>query len=334
MGLWWRLRGRPDPWLGWLHGGVLLAAAAVIAAARTRWWGVTWFGFLDVLATAVLVYLPALWLGTGLSWWRLDRRWAGLFGGVGLFGALCAVDALLVEPRWLDVVHHTVPTDGVRVRIALIADLQTDHVGAYEARVFQAVRDAEPDLVLFAGDYIQIYDAQAYGREIKALHALVATLDPPLGGFAVGGDVDPPEVWKAAFEGTRVQVLEDEGVQVGDLAVTGLTVGRSRYGDLDLPGLEGLQILLGHSPDFSLEETGADLLLAGHTHGGQVVVPLYGPPITFSDVPREHAGGGLFTLGDGAHLVVSRGIGMERMDAPQVRFNCRPELTIIDLVPR
>ena len=334
FGLWWRLRGRPDPWLGWLHGGVLMAGSLLVAAIRTRWWGITLFGFLDVIATALLIYLPALWLGTAISWRRSRPRAAATFGGVGLFGALCGLDATVIEPRWLEIVHHTIPVDGPAVRIALVADLQTDEVGDWEAGIFQAIRDAEPDLVLFSGDYIQLYDAEAYAREIQALHALVATLDPPLGGFAVSGDIDPPEVWKEAFEGTRIQVLEDSEVQVGGLNLTGLTVKTSHDGGLLATPREGPKILLGHSPDYSLHETGADLLLAGHTHGGQVVVPFYGPPITFSRVPRSQAGGGSFLREDGSYLVVSRGLGLERMDAPRVRFLCRPELTLIDLVPR
>ena len=73
----------------------------------------------------------------------------------------------------------------------------------------------------------------------------------------------------------------------------------------------------------------AHLALAGHTHGGQVVLPFFGPPMTLSRLPRRYAGG----LHDyhGLPLHVSRGIGMERGSAPQIRFLCPPEICVIEL---
>jgi predicted MPP superfamily phosphohydrolase len=75
------------------------------------------------------------------------------------------------------------------------------------------------------------------------------------------------------------------------------------------------------------------LVLAGHTHGGQVVIPLFGPPVTASRLPRAYAGG----LHDfrGIPLHVSRGVGMERGFAPPVRFLCPPEICVLELrLPR
>ena len=91
-------------------------------------------------------------------------------------------------------------------------------------------------------------------------------------------------------------------------------------------------IILGHNPNFSLKRPKADLYLAGHTHGGQVQLPFIGPLITLSDVPKEQAHG-RSDLPDGTTLIVSRGIGMERYDAPRLRFFCPPEIVVIDLIP-
>jgi predicted MPP superfamily phosphohydrolase len=76
----------------------------------------------------------------------------------------------------------------------------------------------------------------------------------------------------------------------------------------------------------------ADLLIAGHTHGGQVRLPFIGPLVTFSRVPRAWAAG-LTRLSEDRTLIVSRGVGMERMDAPRLRFLCRPEIVVIDVQP-
>ena len=88
--------------------------------------------------------------------------------------------------------------------------------------------------------------------------------------------------------------------------------------------------MISHSPDFvdALTEP-VDLVLAGHTHGGQFVVPLYGPLVTASRLPRRFAA----DLHDyrGTPLHVSRGVGMERGFAPPVRFLCPPEICVLDV---
>jgi len=74
------------------------------------------------------------------------------------------------------------------------------------------------------------------------------------------------------------------------------------------------------------------VLLAGHTHAGPARLPLIGPLLTFSRIPRAWAAGRT-DFDDGRTLVVSRGIGMERGNAPRMRFLCRPEVVLIDLLP-
>ena len=90
---------------------------------------------------------------------------------------------------------------------------------------------------------------------------------------------------------------------------------------------------MGHSPNFSLGEIQADLLIAGHTHGGQVRLPLLGPVMTLSAVPRAWASG-VTEIKPGKTLIVSRGVGMERHNAPRLRFLCRPEIVIVELLPQ
>ena len=94
-----------------------------------------------------------------------------------------------------------------------------------------------------------------------------------------------------------------------------------------------VRILLAHKPDAIelLEGRSVDLLVSGHTHGGQVSLPFLGPPLTLSDVPRRVAAGGLHEL-DGTAVYVSTGVGRERDNAPQLRFGVRPSIGIIDLV--
>jgi hypothetical protein len=119
----------------------------------------------------------------------------------------------------------------------------------------------------------------------------------------------------------------EERIRIGvlaDLQTTGV-------GDYERDAVERL---LGHKPD-AIElgrATPVDLAVTGHTHGGQVSLPVLGPPLTLSSVPRHIAAGGLHEL-YGTPIYVSTGVGRERGNAPQLRLGVRPSIGIIDLVP-
>jgi len=230
------------------------------------------------------------------------------------------------------------------VRVAVFADLQCDSIGAYENEAVDRLLAEKPDVILVPGDLFQGWSEQ-FDREFGALRALLARLDAPGGVYFVLGDVDVSPRTGELFEGTKVRWLEDEVVRV---AVRGRTLeigGISSYSrNLDLatgpehvvsrlerPQGDEIRILMAHPPDVVLAlrpDTRIDLVVAGHTHGGQVVVPGYGPPITLSRVPRAVAAGGLHEL-DGRRIYVSRGIGMERIQAPRLRLFCPPEISVL-----
>lgn len=277
----------------------------------------------------------------------LQRR--GALGAVlvvlGLTAEGAYVWARRIEPFRLQVTRHEITSArlaGARaLRIVVLADLQTDDVGAFEERVFRRIDEERADLVLLPGDLVQLGRGagESAARVQAELSALFGGLRhrPPLGFLMVGGDCDPRG---AGLEEAGVRMLRDEAAQFPEqrLQVIGLTLAASRRA-LELHLLaaarefEGLTLVLGHAPDFALSALEADVPLvciAGHTHGGQVVLPFFGPLITLSRVPRRMAAGGLFPLGD-SWLCVSRGIGMERDYAPQIRFLCPPELVVLEL---
>ena len=157
-------------------------------------------------------------------------------------------------------------------------------------------------------------------------------LEAPLGSYAVKGNVDWSD-WPVLFAGSPVVALETTSSQdLGPVVLTGLTLQDSANAALSVSAQDKYHIVLGHVPNYSLGQIEADLLIAGHTHGGQVRIPLLGPVFTLSQVPRSWASG-MTSIAPGRHLIVSRGIGMERMNAPRMRFLCRPELVVLDLVP-
>ena len=92
--------------------------------------------------------------------------------------------------------------------------------------------------------------------------------------------------------------------------------------------IDGAAILLAHEPDFGdlSASTGRfDLQISGHTHGGQVVLPFFGPPI-LPDLGTRYPSG-LYHIGE-MLLYTNRGVGMS---LPPIRFNCRPEITVFTL---
>ena len=295
------------------------------------------FELLALLAWGIFVVTPLTLVG--LVWLRRTRRsWR-----VGATAAAClivavGVQAFFVEPRWLEVTHveHRTTEIDHELTIALVADFQTDDPGDYERRVLATVAEARPDLVLWAGDYLQIDDPDAYTEAAATFRAMLGEsgIDPPLGMFAVRGNSETRASWPELFEGTKV--VPEPGtrrIELGeDITLTTLSLRDSFDPTLRVDPVPGLHIVLGHAPDYALGEVDADLLLAGHTHGGQVRLPGFGPIITLSRVPRSWAAGTTRLEGDRT-LVVSRGIGMERGPAPRLRFACRPELVFIHVRP-
>jgi len=250
---------------------------------------------------------------------------------------LIGLDGVLIEPVWLEVTHHSLVSEKIEapLRIALLADIQTDSVGRYEHRALSHLNAEAPDLVLYAGDYLQVEGQDQYLLEVEAFRDLVAEMDPApsLGSYAVAGNMEVDSSWQELFRGTSVlPVQKTTTFDLGPVVLTGIAFRDSANSAFQLDGMDGYHIVLGHEPNFALGQVDADLLLAGHTHGGQIQLPFLGPIVTLSHVPRSWASG-LTQINPDTYLYVSRGIGREHHGAPRIRFLCRPELAIIDLVP-
>ena len=294
------------------------------------------FHTMALLCWGLFVHLPAFLLIYAVLGFKPQKRLAIAALALALVILAVGVDAFLIEPHWLEVTRLTLTSDKLdqTVRIAVLADIQTDAPGAYDASVLARVKAEQPDLVVFLGDYIQDNDPD-FASKAGALNQLLreADLQAPMGQYAVQGNVDHG-LWADIFAGLDVTTIHDTHTRhLGPLVLTGLSFDESFDARVTLSPQEDFHLVLGHCPDYALGQTHADLMLAGHTHGGQVRIPGLGPLLTFSKVPRAWASG-LTEVSPGRHLYVSRGIGMERHHAPRLRFLCRPELLILTLSPR
>ncbi|MEZ6037163.1 MAG: hypothetical protein R3F29_06760 [Planctomycetota bacterium] len=345
---------RAQPRGAWRELAVLVALALVVGlglGVLQRPWGN--FAVLRGFAHAIGCVILPVWLLRAAVLWRRHRWLAALLLAAFVVGEGCYLWAREVEPFRLEVTTHRVTSEKLRglarpLRVACVADLQTDAIGDYEVSVFDRLVELQPDLVLFLGDYLQL-EGDELAAELPKLRAQLLKLAPPLGMFAVEGDVDWPAGGAAGvYQGTAVRALDDGATSLPGVPIDLIGLGRRRSrmefvdaGLLRRAGSQGagerFPIVFGHAPDFmqSVLRSGLDLdclMLAGHTHGGQIQVPGFGPVMTLSSVPRWLAGGGVFARGR-AWLGVSRGIGMERGHAPRVRFCCRPQLMVIELGP-
>lgn len=316
----------------------MLLAAGTASGAFAVVMGADVFAWIHLLCYALFGHIPVLLLFSAARVRGVSKPLAISCGAaaLGLWGV--AWDAFLVEPARIEVSTVRLMSEKIArpVRIVLMADIQTDRFGEYERRVFRLAMDQKPDLLLFAGDYVQCEDASTRRRLYEEIHRNLKDAAMPTGVriAAVGGNVDDP-TWPAVFAGLDAAVAQDTiAVEWGDLCLTCLSLGDSRRTDavVNNPEPSKYHVVLGHSPDFALGRVDADLLLAGHTHGGQVRLPLVGPVMTMCHLPRAWVAGRT-RLPGGATLIVSRGIGLERGHAPRLRFLCRPELVVIDLVP-
>jgi len=248
-----------------------------------------------------------------------------------------------IEPNWLEVERVEIPIAGLPaglegLRIAQISDL---HAGAdlpperLEAAL-QTIAGLEPDLLVMTGDWVT-YDA---ADALPAAQA-VARLTPPLGTYSILGNHDHwthAEVVADAVQSAGITLLRNSHVPIpagGEtLWLAGVDDIWERRHDLEaaLAGVPAGEpvILLAHEPDYA-DTVAADgrvaLQLSGHSHGGQIHLPIFGSPV----VPYLGSKyvSGLYQLEKEMWLYTNRGLGTVQ---PAVRFNCRPEITLIRLV--
>jgi predicted MPP superfamily phosphohydrolase len=115
-------------------------------------------------------------------------------------------------------------------------------------------------------------------------------------------------------------------VTTGELAITGLSFADSFNQNVKITATKPFHIVMGHGPDFALAKPEADLLVAGHTHGGQICAP---GGIVLRKVSYGHKYfRGHYQISPKTQLYVSRGIGTVGIHA---RLFCRPEIAILEL---
>lgn len=258
--------------------------------------------------------------------------------------------ATWVEPFRLTVTSLDIPSPklqgGEPLRVLHLSDIHFEGWTPRERRLLETVRSLAPDLIFLTGDYLNLSSVDN-GLARQGVRDLLAQLAAVAPTYAVIGSppVDRPDVVPQIFAGLPITWLVDEVAEVEvkghRLRLIGVrcTADHRRDGArlrrIFQTGTErppALQILLYHSPDLFpvAAELGIDLHLAGHTHGGQLRLPLFGALVTSSAFWKRYEAG-LYRNGQST-LYVSRGIGVEGKGAPRARFLAPPEIVLLRMI--
>ncbi|CAI8261170.1 MAG: Uncharacterised protein [Opitutia bacterium UBA7350] len=254
-----------------------------------------------------------------------------------------------IEPFRLEVrtIQILTPKLTEPIRIVHLSDIQAASVTEYEHAIFERVQSLKPDMLINTGDFLQVASPAKFEDEFPKLMKLMRNVEARYGSFAVFGDTDlnlyslqMSELEPIKMLSSRSQTIQTNG---GLISLHGLSLYQSKEGDWALRSIEqwckeadiqAFKILIGHAPDFALAvgKYPIDLCLAGHTHGGQIRLPFWGPLVIDSAVPKAWSRG---TTRIGVPLLnVSAGAGSNRFGGlPRLRFNCPTELTLIELIP-
>jgi predicted MPP superfamily phosphohydrolase len=252
---------------------------------------------------------------------------------LGIFGLGSAVQ----DAR---VVRYTVPVAGLKapLRIVQLSDSHANWLNMPPVRLERVARLIEaqrPDLVVLSGDYSGSHIVEWPKMRLEKALAPLAAIKAPRGFFAVLGNHDSPYWTKWVFARTPVRLLVADWVDIGPIVLVGtesLAIPPDPYGNfrraVQRAPTDKPLVALSHEPDFFQHmPTRVQVLIAGHTHGGQIILPFIKRQSTNPFVARHLRG--VFHE-HGQTLVVSSGLGTSIIP---FRIGVPPEIAVITLVP-
>lgn len=271
---------------------------------------------------------------TGRVLWPLCAVTAG--------AAAALAYARLIEPRWLQVRRAAIHVRGLPpalegLTIGLLTDLHAGPVTPHAVirRAVDLMIGARPDVVAVTGD---LCDDRVHG--FAPVFAELGRLRAPLGVYTVPGNHDHKlgiDRWRRAVaEHPRITdltndavVLHVRGARLCLAGVDDYALGKPEL-RLPPPHERDTTVLLAHSPDQAEQSRRShdaiDLVIGGHTHGGQIRLPMFGPPRNSSNHPDLYESG--LRRRPWTQVYTSRGVGMVKLP---VRFLARPEVSVLRL---
>jgi len=230
------------------------------------------------------------------------------------------------------------------LRLLQIGDIHVEYITPRERHLNRLIEELKPDVIVFTGDFVNLSNTHDPESE-KAIREIISQWKAPLGVYCISGTplVEPLERVKDFVKDLgNLKLLPNQWITIqtagGALNILGLVVTHDMKRDramlqkmmLSAPK-NGLHLLLMHPPDIAPEanHAGIDLYLCGHTHGGQIRLPLIGAIFSSSHLGNQFIMG-RYELGM-TTLYTSRGVGMEGLGAPRARFLCPPEIILWEI---
>ena len=271
-----------------------------------------------------------------------DRRRFITSMGMGLAAAAFGFDSVYWENNHPEVTVHRWATEKWRkfyqpLRLVQISDLHLKGFSSFEKSVAKKVNELQPDILVMTGDYIESNDKFGELLEFLALLPQGCPKLAVLGNWDHWSGVKVKEFEKA-FAGFGIELLDNSkktlGYKFNHICIVGVDDPTNGWEKLDKAAghlaERQFNLFLAHSPNIitSIEKLPIDLMLCGHTHGGQVKIPGFKP----FWMPSKCEGyvAGFYTRG-GKTMYVNRGIGNSVLP---IRLGCRPEITVFEIEPK
>lgn len=245
---------------------------------------------------------------------------------------------MFIEPYWIETKEITIESDQIPAqfdgkKIVFLSDL---HEGFFfdqkrTDNLVNQVNALNPDLILLGGDYVD-----GSSEDVQPVFQSLSKLKAPLGVYAVLGNKDPQYLTLKTIGQSNITYIGNKGTWI---VLNGARIRLGGVGDYN----NGAQlqnattsvvtphdfvILLTHNPDYfpKVNKSKVDLVLSGHTHGGQVTFFGLWAPVTHSDYGNKYRTGVITEKN--STLIVSNGIGTTILP---LRFFARPQIIVIEL---
>ena len=267
-----------------------------------------------------------------------------------ILGTLLVIYAFCIEPLYPRVESYKVSladrSHTGSLRIVQLSDLHMAYYSHLETKVVEKVNELNPDLILFTGDFFNlsnqddpqtILDIQRFFTQLKAKYGIFGITGSPA--------VDLPESLDRLPADLGLEIIDNQSrtLSINSLQIRLVGLSCTQQPDPDSDRLKVIlsridednpdaTILLYHTPDIAprISDWPIDLQLSGHTHGGQVRIPVIGPIFTASLYGLRFSSG-YYQINNGIRLIISRGLGLEGNAAPRVRFLSPPEIGVITI---
>ncbi len=252
-------------------------------------------------------------------------------------GSSLVIYGFFIEPSTVKLTKIKLSDDlKPHIKLIHISDIHLERRGVREEIILKTIQQNNPDLILFTGDFLNLsfIQNQEAINQVFELFNQMAALAPV---FYVTGSpavdvIDTIEKIETKTNAVRLNnsnyIFKKDNFAIN---LIGITCTQKPHQDINflnsLIDSQRKNILLYHTPDLIYEINNGDkiaLMLSGHTHGGQIRIPWFGPLFTGSLYGRKLQSG-MYQLSE-TILYISRGIGLEGLGAPRVRFLCPPEI--------